>query len=376
MATYNFLVLDPRKEARVAQLELLRKSAPVIGIEVTIPDFAALCLANIDPQHGGGTAEEQAAIEATMSWVGPRARGEGWFLDGLRAWVYPCPDCGDACEHYCTVTGMTIPEVPVTLATVRADLDSIGAMAVLELRRELATWVHLGTTQTGFADRPDIDLRISMVAKSDKHGRGAWPGPRPLLRPGEKPEIESYSGVPAGLAAVVSDFKLPAEERVKRMKQWLLTGTCEGLEQYQARAQTEHDAAANQSRVFAIYGPTHGLKDYPCSPDDNLALCGTSPAVAYVESTHRGATAIGYRVAPVLVAVNEQFGFGGTARGRKFTVAQYATGHVDLKAALADLQALEPGWGGSTAIVGSPQDRGSTLSDEQVVQIVLKHISK
>ena len=45
-----------------------------------------------------------------------------------------------------------------------------------------------------------------------------------------------------------------------------------------------------------------------------------------------------------------------------------------IKSALAELAALEPGWGGSPTIGGSPQGVSSLLTTEQVVEVVARHL--
>lgn len=94
---FNFVILDPRpipaaKEAN----EKIFADGSVFGIEVTIPELAKRCVGNIDPQHTGGDVT-RAAIEEAMV--------------------------------------VDLPSAP-TIATVRPDLDSIGAMAIMLLKEE------------------------------------------------------------------------------------------------------------------------------------------------------------------------------------------------------------------------------------------------
>lgn len=163
--------------------------AGTLGIEVTSRHLAGACSeGNIDPQHLGGDATT-AAIVAALDW--------------------PLPPSG------------------ATLATVRPDADSIGAMAVLTLRREqlavgyegetlIDTVFHVGTTPV--QGGPGMWERINAVAAADCEASGPWPGPRPvedapsLLRPTTTVE------------AMCFDHKLTMEQRVTRMRCWLLTG--------------------------------------------------------------------------------------------------------------------------------------------------------
>ncbi|MFY9484754.1 MAG: hypothetical protein WAP74_04005 [Patescibacteria group bacterium] len=113
----------------------------------------------------------------------------------------------------------------------------------------------------------------------------------------------------------------------------------------------------------------------PCA-DDLPGQHGLArqPQIAVVVSTHRATTMIGYKLCPVVVALNPAFRVGGGEPHAKYTVCQYSTGHCDLVAAKNDLAALEPGWGGSPMIIGSPQGVASQLTTEQVVEVVTRHL--
>jgi hypothetical protein len=58
----------------------------------------------------------------------------------------------------------------------------------------------------------------------------------------------------------------------------------------------------------------------------------------------------------------------------KDTIAQAELGWVDLPAVQAELAALEPGWGGSPTIIGSPQGVSSSLTLEQVTDVIARHL--
>ena len=107
--------------------------------------------------------------------------------------------------------------------------------------------------------------------------------------------------------------------------------------------------------------------------DDSIKYSENN-GVAVVESSHRAAMMVGYSLAPVVVALNPEFGFGASPKVKKFTVAQYKTGYVDLQSVSADLSELESGWGGSPTIGGSPQGVSSQLTIQQVFAVVEKHL--
>lgn len=279
--------------------------AQVLGVEVTIPSLAQRCsLGNIDPQHSGGNAGG-AAIEAAL--MAP------------------------------------LPGEEAVLATVRPDLDSVGAMGVLAIRAR------------GESLEPAM-ARIQAIAESDTFACGRWPGPRPLIFDG----VEDGAGVEdnsmlAPLAAEVGDFKIPLADRVAKIALWLLTG-----EEPVGR----REAWERERREIAVALETGAIE----------ASVAHDGRVAVVKSAHRAAMPIGYRLAPVVVAMNPSFRMGASDPHLKYTVAQYQLGYVDMKSAMAELANREPGWGGSPTIIGSTQGVGSTLSLEVVVEVVSRHL--
>lgn len=64
--------------------------------------------------------------------------------------------------------------------------------------------------------------------------------------------------------------------------------------------------------------------------------------------------------------------------GRKWVVAQCDEGFISISDILRTMLEIEPGWGGSSTIIGSPQNVPSKIPKEDVVEIVkemLKNIS-
>ncbi|HWQ59688.1 MAG TPA: hypothetical protein VN420_00880 [Candidatus Fimivivens sp.] len=302
---YRYEILDPRPiPAAVEANEKVFASGTVYGIEVTVPALAARCAYNLDPQHSGGDATT-AAIKAALTEV--------------------------------------IPLAGAILATVRADLDGVGAMTVFALRAK------------GVTLSPETEARIRSVAAADTFARGNWPGQQPLpTRDNPWPASGSAEGTRelAAMAAAVADFKVPLAQRVAVMEHWLMTG--EEPESYRSQVERErHDLIA------AIEAGEVKITRF------NL--------ITAVETTHRAATMIGYLSAPIVVALNPAFRFGGGEPHRKFTVCQYTAGYVDLKAIANELASLEAGWGGSPTIIGSPQGVGSILTIDDVVMMVERH---
>lgn len=301
---FTFATLDPRPGADNSAL----LGPQTLGIEVTIPALAALCgLGNLDPQHAGGDAT-RAAIEAALT--------------------------------------ADLPPAGAILATVRPDLDSVGAMAVLRYRAEDGEF------------EPEMLKRIGLVAAADTFARGSWGGPRALPtteNPWPEAGSASESQPLAAIAASVSDFKVSLDQRVEWMASWISSGA--EPEGYRERVEAE--------RLDLVRALESGGISVTTVAEGRIAV---------VESTHRAAMTIGYASAPIVVALNPAFRLGGGEPHPKFTVAQYQLGQVDLKAASAELAAFEPGWGGSPTICGSPQGVGSTLTTEQVVSVVSRHL--
>ena len=304
---YQFATIDPRNIPAAAEANDKVFANPVYGIEVTVPALAKRCTFNLDPQHSGGDAN-RAAIE-----------------DALTA---------------------ELPTEGSTLATVRADLDAIGSMAIFNLRAK------------GESLDPAME-RINMVAIADKFARGGYTGPKPLPtrnNPWNEETATAESSRPlAAIAAAVMDFKVSLADRVATMEKWLLTG--EEPKQYSDSVEKE--------RLDMITALESGAIKSETRSDGRIAV---------VESTHRAATSVGYSLAPVVVAFNPSFKQGPSEPYRKFTICQFAGGFADIKSALAELNELEAGWGGSPTIGGSPQGVSSKLTIDEVVAVIEKHL--
>src|SRR3989344_2789565 len=304
---YQFTTLDPRNIPAATEANDKVFANPVYGIEVTVPALAKRCTFNLDPQHTGGDAN-RAAIEDALT--------------------------------------TELPTEGSTLATVRADLDAIGTMAIFNLRVK-------GESLESAMDR------INMVATADKFARGGYSGPKPLptrSNPWDESSATAESSRPlAAIAAAIIDFNVPMSDRVSTMEQWLLTGD----EPAQYRTQVEKE------RLDMITAMETGQIKSETRSDGRIAV---------VESTHRAATSVGYSLAPVVVALNPSFKQGPSEPHKKFTICAFEAKFADIKSALAELATLETGWGGSPTIGGSPQGVSSTLTIDQVVEVVAKHL--
>jgi hypothetical protein len=302
---YGLLHPSPRSDSARRENDALLGPA-TLGIEVTVPALARCCgLGNVDPQHDGG-ADSRAAIESCLE--------------------HPTPPPG------------------AFLVTVRPDLDALGAMALLSLRR---TNDRLGA---------DLRARVAAIGVMDRFARGPWPGPRRLPAT-HQDHLDLLSDGAAGLAgpiAVSADRDLPLNDRVALIAAWLSAGS---VPDAYARAGDAHAAALMRAIV------TGSVTVRPVSGGAVAALEGSAP----------GALRLGYCLAPVVVALDPAFRFRNGPPHRKFTIAQYVEGHVDLAGLAACLAVREPGWGGSRTIIGSPQGAGSALRLDEVIDAVLRH---
>lgn len=288
---FNFVLLNTRPGAENPRVDF--------GVEITIPKFLPEGAMNLDHHGPNDGVDTPSAIEQAMT----------------------CP----------------LPESGAVVATIRADADSIGAMAVLANRG---------------ADRRCDERLVAAIAAVDKHG--------PLAV-----GFEDLRPLTVAIARKAATAKIPLQERVAWVAD-LLAGD--------SASHSEEIAELNRAREEEF------AQALQCSAVELVA----SGKVAVVESTHRYATEIGYQQgAPIVVAYNPRMlvDFRDPAKGnyRKFTICRYNEFvPVDLAEIKDELNALETArcddgltWGGQPNIIGSPQGRSSELTKEEVVGIVV-----
>jgi hypothetical protein len=206
----RFEILDPRPaqlEDSIAAIQQWKAEGfQIIGFEVTVPQQICLLDRNIDPQHSGGDVSKSCIRECFSSPLWGR---------------------GDEKRVFCTN---------------RADLDSVGGMALFAL--------NLGSNDIE-GDSYVLDERVDLVHNADIFSSGKW-SPKELFSEGyEKSEL-------GAIARAVSDFKVPLPTRVGWMKQWLFNG----FEPNGYRDQYEKD------RAEIISAPENGetkVTTYPAS---------------------------------------------------------------------------------------------------------------
>ncbi len=340
---YNFLLIDTRSPVVPTN---------TVGVEVTDPKIAAMCdRGNIDPQHGCDSGHFAPP-------VGEHDAREGLPpFPGYRAAVHAATQC-------------PLPASGATLATIRPDLDSVAAMAVLALRKAGQGIALAGT---------DVVCRIESVIRADAFVAGEWrPMPLPTAeqpwpagpRPGpEQPASVDSTRELAAINAVCQDRALPLAFRVACVAAWVLGGESSTHEQrvtaYVAtHGGGDHDYLADRIREVTIAARgkadadrldtaaalsdgriAAGLVSCPrCGGENRLhdrgdaecTACGwDSPAIAMVRGNHPGATGIGYCLAPVVVAINADFRWPSGGASKKHTIAFYASPGVGRMGALA-----------------------------------------
>jgi len=325
MASIIVRALDCRPASLQSTLQGLQalksEGYTLIGCEVLNKDVRALLGHNYDPQHQGGRSDTSAIAE-----------------------VY---------ERFGTSLSALALSDQVALIIEKPDADSVGAAAVISLSIEgKMPWIA-GYDGGESVPCPDFRARVMLVNEHDCRADAAAKDWQPELL-----ETQLSREAPLGaILALVADFKVSIEERVRMMQTWLLTGE----EPAAYRTAYDKDVAAIRRSL------ADGSTEVVVQGGD-----GDFPFVVVMTSLRAG-TRVGYAHAPVVIVTN---GSG------LVTICQHRPGYVDLKKVADGLNRQEPdhggkpGWGGSPTIVGSPKPEGTKLPLVAVTSEVLAHLSR
>ena len=269
----------------------------------------------LDPRPNAANPEVQFGVEITMAWY-ENITNLDHHRPGDTSATPSSAEQALSCE---------LPQTGITIATVRPDADSLTAMAVL----------HLRMNNTAF-----IESLVREVGEFDRLG----------------PSVGEMSSSISAIWELASDFSKDMETRVLYIAK-ILAGKIsekELMEFASKRIQKLEDARKNSKVELYDAGE---LK------------------IAFVESSHRFATNLGYELAPVVVAKNPVMpvDFKDPSKGTyvKYTICRYDSNVAcDIARILKQLQQKEAGWGGRGDIIGSSQGVSSALDSETVLEMV------
>ena len=238
--SFNFALFDPRPidVAKETNEKIFQNAQQgVLGIEVTIPALAEKCsLGNIDPQHTEGDINK-AAIDIVAQME-------------------------------------ILPPEKAYLATVRADLDAIGSMALIDLR------------QKGLELNREVRERINRISEMDRFDNGEW---QPKSLPTKEDIWAGSNGKElSSLNSLVMDFKIPTQDRVKNIEKWLEQGEV-------PKNYIEKTIKDRESLIQALE-----------NGDIKIELVADGK-IAKIESKHQAGTTLYYVNSPVILLSNPQF---------------------------------------------------------------------
>jgi hypothetical protein len=306
----DYVQLDPRP-TEAARQKNAQAFAPgrTVGVEVTLPQYAAMCSINIDPQR-----------DLTHRGYANACSAARWTWENLR--------------------NLNALDDATTLVTVRPDVDAIAAMAIITAYR--CEW---------FTFTLEFEERLWRIDRLDCFASGPW------QEQGNLPcSINSWPNEDraiAALGAMCADLRVPMDQRVQSMMAYLFEGIIPEVYLQQVHAERLAMIAAfdaGEIRIEVIMTGGH--------------------AVAVVQSRHRFGTTLGYRMAPVVVAINNAFRINDGQPHRKITICQWQEGYINLDGVAAALNAIEDGWGGSRTIIGSPQGVDCQVSEDKILAAI------
>ncbi len=263
----------------------------------------------------------------------------------------------------------------VMFVTNRVDVDSVAAYVLADRFLQ--------------GEKVDYTPTIAAINAHDAFQGAKWSGPKPIEQAFDP---ESKTGA---LAASIQVFKV-TPENIADVRGFIDSGEV-------------RDAVMAKFR-----GDQQAIIDKVKSGEIKTEVVG---GVAYVESTDRAATNVGYSMAPVVVAVNPTMPAKGGYTYRKLSICQHEGGYFDISSVsialnkieidkkikegtleqgcveaqiikckeaephLSDVKALEKacsklgGWGGSPTFLGSPAEQNCTTSMSDIKKLVFANLT-
>lgn len=321
MSTFKFIQVNSRNIEETIKT-IYDCENYTIGFEVLEKAIIEELNANIDPQHTGVKLPFQEETVRNIS-------AAKWVLQRMES-IFPSD---------------TLCVLPSKL-----DLDCIVACCLYINSDEINTWDK--TTQENWDKLQrvcDIVNRIDTVDCGLGNISGVEWNPEHL-----KSQLLNEVTWYQILSAYLADFKVPIEEKVEKVWQWLNDGDLAPFDVWERQVRREK-LAQTQSTI-------------------------TLDPVPLVVSEARGATGILYSHSPYGVCFNPTFpvkdGFVLVTTVKKYTICEFTSGkYIDLQGILDELNQLEKGWGGNlqAGIIGSPF-AGTSLKPDVVCEIVAKHV--
>jgi len=278
----------------------------VVGVEITVPGFEGI---NIDHHGPQDTSDTPSAIE--------------------KAFLFDISQ---------------IPEGKI--ATLRPDPDSVGAIAVLLLKKE--------------GKMPDERL-VKAIGLLDRKGPAVFLNEGKALLGLSDEEFERVNKILSAASYKIMSKRPSLPEAVLFMKKVLMGEVDEGeLNSLYEESKKLLEEAERESRVNLYY----------------------DGRIVFVESTNPKVMEIGYRHGDVVIAYNPQFKWPDGSVTSKFTVARRDSNirWIDLNGLKDELNKIagERGvkgkWGGQENIIGSPQNEDPKISVEELLEIIGKYL--
>lgn len=222
----------------------------------------------------------------------------------------------------------------VVFVTNRVDVDSVAAYVLADRFLQ--------------GEKIEYTPTIAAINAHDAFQGAKWSGAKPIEQAFNP---ESKTGA---LAASIQVFKV-TEENISDVREFIDTG--------KVRDAVMDKFKSDQQKII----------DKVKSGEIKTEVVD---GIAYVESTDRAATNVGYSLAPIVVAINPMMKLGPQGVPfRKVSICQHEAGYVDLIAVKTALAQKEQNWGGSPTFIGSPQGQDCTIKSETILEIVKTNLT-